>query len=81
MNNDTITLFLATSILAVGGLGLYIFNTNKDQNGNEDDEPINDNEENTNNEIENEDSEPQKQKSVKTRKVRKVHFKGTKRRY
>lgn len=26
MNNDTITLFLATSILAIGGLGLYMFN-------------------------------------------------------
>lgn len=28
MNNDTMTLFLATSILAAGGLGLYVFNSN-----------------------------------------------------
>jgi len=28
MNNDTMTLFLATSILAIGGIGIYMFNTN-----------------------------------------------------
>lgn len=28
MNNDTMTLFLATSILAIGGLGIYMFNSN-----------------------------------------------------
>jgi hypothetical protein len=78
MNNDTITLFLATSILAVGGLGLYIFNTNKEQNGDDNDDLININEED--NIIENEYVEP-KQKQVKTKKVRKVQFKGTKRRY
>jgi hypothetical protein len=27
MNNDTLTLFLATSILAIGGVGLYMFNS------------------------------------------------------
>jgi len=81
MNNDTITLFLATSILAVGGLGLYIFNTNKEQNGDDNDDLINVNEED-NNEVVNEYVEPiQKQKQVKTKKVRKVQFKGTKRRY
>ena len=29
-NNDTLTLFLATSILAIGGVGLYMFNSTKD---------------------------------------------------
>jgi hypothetical protein len=82
MNNDTITLFLATSILAVGGLGLYIFNTNKEQNGYDNDDLTNDNEQEDNNELVNEYVEPiQKQKQVKTKKVRKVQFKGTKRRY
>jgi len=28
MNNDTMTLFLATSILAIGGIGIYMFNSN-----------------------------------------------------
>jgi hypothetical protein len=80
MNNDTITLFLATSILAVGGLGLYIFNTNKEQNDGDNDDLINENQEDSI--IENEYVEPiQKQKTVKTKKVRKVQFKGTKRRY
>lgn len=32
MNNDTITLFLATSILAIGGLGLYMFNADNKPN-------------------------------------------------
>jgi len=29
MNNDTLTLFLATSILAIGGVGLYMFQSEK----------------------------------------------------
>ena len=29
MNNDTLTLFLATSILAIGGVGLYMFQSDK----------------------------------------------------
>lgn len=34
MNNDTLTLFLATSILAIGGVGLYMFqSTNTRQVG------------------------------------------------
>jgi hypothetical protein len=32
MNNDTMTLFLATSILAIGGLGMYMFNSNDKPN-------------------------------------------------
>jgi len=31
MNNDIMTLILASSILAAGGLGLYVFHSNKDE--------------------------------------------------
>ena len=34
MNNDIMTLILASSILAAGGLGLYVFQSNKDEKHN-----------------------------------------------
>ena len=41
MNNDTMTLFLATSILAIGGLGLYMFNTDANSKQKKSKKPIN----------------------------------------
>lgn len=78
MNNDTMTLFLATTILAVGGLGLYVFNSNKDGNSEQGDC---EEEENVTQEVVEPEEEPaQKTRQIKTKKSRKP-IKGTKRRY
>ena len=78
MNNDIMTLFLATSILAAGGLGLYVFNTNKDDNS---EHVVSEEEETAAPEHIEEIEEPvTKTRQSKTKKSRKP-IKGTKRRY
>jgi hypothetical protein len=89
--NDTISLILATSILALGGLGLYVYKNNSDDNdsdeynedsifdtnffGNSKDEDI----EYDENDSDNEDYKPKTKKNQKTKRSRKTGT--TKRRY
>lgn len=86
--NDTISLLLATAILAVGGIGLYMYKTDEHQTGgehyNEDnlfasenfnDFSINDNE----NKIEEDEEYKVRSRNVKTKRRKQTG--GTKRRY
>jgi len=44
--NDSTSILLATTVLALGGLGLYMFKTTHDKDNREDDEDDEDNEDN-----------------------------------
>jgi FtsZ-interacting cell division protein ZipA len=93
MNNDIMTLILASSILAAGGLGLYVFHSNKDErhsvrfkndddNDSDDDsyDEIDNNEDKHEQTSYNEDKPSRTRSSGKTKKVRR-QTKGSKRRY
>jgi hypothetical protein len=83
--NDTASLLLATTILALGGLGLYMYKTSDDQNGGYDDyneDEIfsnNDDIDDINEEEYEYEPKPKTRNGGKTKRSRKSS--GTKRRY
>ena len=90
--NDTMSLLLATGILAVGGLGLFMYKNGSDDKSNNDDSIFdlrsyfgNDENEKEDEDEYNEDEEPEvyeppkRSRGSKTKSVRKGS--GTKRRY
>ena len=78
--NETFSLLLATAILAVGGIGLYMYKINDEQSGGDDEY---NEEELFNNEEENKEPEivetKVRSRASKTKRTRKTG--GTKRRY
>lgn len=85
--NETMSLLLATAVLAVGGLGLYMYKSNNDnqKGGDYDENDHYDEDELFNTEYDNDNEEPEfvetkvRSRASKTKRAKKSG--GTKRRY
>jgi len=77
-----VTLLMTTTLLAAGGLGIYLWKSNDDGDSDNEEPLVEDNNANEDEDYDNDDydDKPVQKKAAKTRRSRKRHT-GTKRRY